>query len=148
MRPAAAKVPAGWPQYRIRIIGCRGSGRTCDAFSQGMPGSRCPVIQLGFCKLLRRQAARQPGFLHLFYGSGRRPTLYRRFPLENVRYARGSLSRAQAQIRPARAAGLLFAVNHIRDEIGTVTQIELGGAVGETELGRQIGRRALLWGGI
>ena len=30
----------------------------------------------------------------------------------------------------------------------TVTQIGLGAAVGEAVLGKQIGRRALLWGGI
>jgi inner membrane protein len=30
----------------------------------------------------------------------------------------------------------------------TVTQIGLGAAVGEAVLGRQLGRRALLWGGI
>jgi inner membrane protein len=30
----------------------------------------------------------------------------------------------------------------------TVTQIGLGAAVGEAVLGRQVGRRALLWGGI
>jgi hypothetical protein len=79
---------------------------------------------------------------------GRRPTLDRRFPLENVRLACGSLSRAQVQIRPVRAAGLLFAVIRIQDETGTVTQIGLGAAVGETALDRKIGRRALLWAGI
>ena len=30
----------------------------------------------------------------------------------------------------------------------TVTQIGLGAAVGEAVLGRQVGRRALMWGGI
>lgn len=30
----------------------------------------------------------------------------------------------------------------------TVTQIGLGAAAGEAVLGRQVGRRALLWGGI
>jgi len=32
--------------------------------------------------------------------------------------------------------------------LDTVTQIALGAAVGEATLGRQVGRRALLWGGI
>ena len=30
----------------------------------------------------------------------------------------------------------------------TITQIALGAAVGEATLGRQVGRRAMLWGGI